>query len=287
MRSFPLVLLGFDLTLAAYEGGTATGPALLFLHGNSMSAATFQRQFAAPELQRFRLVAVELPGHGRSPDAPAWYSLPSTVAVLTAAMKALYCTESLVVAHSYAGHLLAEALPTLPHLRGAMLLSSPLFGNPSQLAAAFHFDETSSLLYASELSSAQAEALARYCLRPNAPVDEIKLLCQAITRTDGRVRVALAASIAAGDYTDEPAQVAATPVPLAFVVGAEETLPVLAYFDTLTVPTRWGRAVHTVPQAGHMPFLENPDAFNALLLDFEAYTAGRTAGVAPNSDSAV
>lgn len=274
MQPTSVFLPDFSLTLAAYEGGTPTGPPLLFVHGNSMAAATFQRQFAAPELQRFRLIAFDLPGHGHSPDAPDTYGVPRTTALLVAAVRALGCEQALVVAHSYGGHLLAEALPQLPRLRGALLLSAPLFGSPEQMAAGFHFDETAALLYAPALTAAQTEALARHCLRPSAPPDEIALVHAAISRADGRMRAALLASIQAGEYADEPAHAAATPVPLAFVLGAEETLPVPAYFATLTVPTRWGPPAHVLPAAGHLPFLEQPATFNALLLEFAAHTAG-------------
>lgn len=274
MQPTPLFLPDFSLTLAAYEGGTPTGPPLLFIHGNSMAASTFQRQFAAPELQHFRLVAFDLPGHGHSPDAPATYGLPRTTALLLAAVRALGCEQALVVAHSYGGHLLAEVLPQLPRLRGALLLGAPLFGTPTQMAAGFCFDDTALLLYAPALTAAQADALARHCLRPTAPPEEVALLRAAIARTDGRMREMLGASAQAGEYADEPAHAAATPVPLAFVLGAEETLPVPAYFATLTVPTRWGPPAHVLPDAGHLPFLEQPAAFNALLLAFAAHAAG-------------
>src|SRR5205085_1574392 len=61
---------GGGVRLAVYEGGTSDGPALLFIHGCSQSHRAWSRQFDAPLLQRFRLAAFDLRGHGGS-DKPA------------------------------------------------------------------------------------------------------------------------------------------------------------------------------------------------------------------------
>jgi hypothetical protein len=50
----------------------------VLIHGNSSSSRAFSRQLDGPMGKRFRLVAVDLPGHGASDDAkdPGAYSLP-------------------------------------------------------------------------------------------------------------------------------------------------------------------------------------------------------------------
>lgn len=139
---------------------------------------------------------------------------------------------------------------------------------PAEMQAAFRLSETGMLFYQADLSAAQTEALARYCLRPNAPADEVALLAADIARTDGRARTDLLASIGAGGLSDEVAHVGQTTVPLAFVVGEFEEAINFAYFDAVAAPSRWGKALHVVPGSGHSPASENPTAFNQLLLDF-------------------
>jgi pimeloyl-ACP methyl ester carboxylesterase len=41
----------------------------VLIHGNSSSSRAFSRQLDGPMGKRFRLVAVDLPGHGASDDA--------------------------------------------------------------------------------------------------------------------------------------------------------------------------------------------------------------------------
>ena len=58
------------LTLAAYEYGNPSGPAILFIHGYAQAALSWDRQTRDPALARdFRMVALDLRGHGMS-DKP-------------------------------------------------------------------------------------------------------------------------------------------------------------------------------------------------------------------------
>ena len=58
------------VTLNAVETGNPSGQAILFVHGLSQSWRSWMRQFADPRLrERFRLVALDLRGHGESQGA--------------------------------------------------------------------------------------------------------------------------------------------------------------------------------------------------------------------------
>jgi pimeloyl-ACP methyl ester carboxylesterase len=54
--------------LAVHESA-GQGPPVVLIHGNSSSSRVFSRQLDGPLGQRFRLIAVDLPGHGASDDA--------------------------------------------------------------------------------------------------------------------------------------------------------------------------------------------------------------------------
>ena len=60
---------GGGILLHAVETGNATGQPILFLHGLSQSSLTWSRQLSSDLAQHYRLVAMDLRGHGSS-DRP-------------------------------------------------------------------------------------------------------------------------------------------------------------------------------------------------------------------------
>ena len=54
------------LPLAAFEGGNTSGPPLVFLHGFGYCHAVFQPQFESDLANDFRLIAMDMRGHGYS-----------------------------------------------------------------------------------------------------------------------------------------------------------------------------------------------------------------------------
>jgi pimeloyl-ACP methyl ester carboxylesterase len=74
----------------AFTQSPGDGHAVIFVHGNSSSARTWQAVMTGPFGQRFRCLALNLPGHGSS--APATirenYSMPGYAAVFVGFAKA-------------------------------------------------------------------------------------------------------------------------------------------------------------------------------------------------------
>ena len=265
-----LFLVEQEVTVATYESGDPNGEPIFFLHGNSLAADIFTKQLLSAELSAFRLVAMDLPGHGRSAGAPGCYSVPAMRKVIRAALQTLRLEQALVVAHSYAGLLFFDLLPQLPGLRGLLAVGAPPVTTGADIQAAFQSNDTVALYYTGSVTTAQANTMARYALGPAAPRVEEELIMADILRTDGRFRTGLGASLGAGELGDGVGHVARTTVPLALVAGTEDRGLHLPYFQTLAAPSRWGAAVHLIPGAGHAPFLECPEPFNRLLLDFAA-----------------
>jgi pimeloyl-ACP methyl ester carboxylesterase len=87
-------------TLAVRDLG-GSGPDVLLLHG--MGGSLEHWSLVVPLLlDRFRLVAMDLPGHGRS-AVPAEYDFDADVAAVAAAHSALGLDRPAVVGHSYGG----------------------------------------------------------------------------------------------------------------------------------------------------------------------------------------
>src|SRR5271165_5784542 len=87
--------------VAVHESG-GRGPAIVILHGNSSSSRAFAKQLDGPLGTRFRLVAIDLPGHGGSDNAgdPALYAIKSQARTLKAAIDALGLADARFVGWS-------------------------------------------------------------------------------------------------------------------------------------------------------------------------------------------
>lgn len=53
----------------AYYESSGSGPAVMLIHGNSASSQTFKAQVMGEFGQKYRVVAMDLPGHGESDQA--------------------------------------------------------------------------------------------------------------------------------------------------------------------------------------------------------------------------
>jgi len=242
------------------------GPAIVLIHGNSASSRAFAKQLDGPLGARFRLVAIDLPGHGLSDDAndPALYALKAQARTLKAAIDSLKLADARFLGWSLGGHLVLELAPDLPKAKGFIIFGTPPLAFPPAMEEAFLPNPDMEIGFVETIDRDQAAAYVAAFFRPGAK-DIPAFFVEDALRTDGRAR---AAGAAPGSYADEVVVVRELKAPLAILHGSEEQLVNAAYFESLEAPTLWRGAVQTVPGAGHAPQWEAPDAFDALVTAF-------------------
>lgn len=252
----------------AYYESDGKGVPILFLHGNSMSSLAFARQFASPLGKKHRLVALDLPGHGRSAPAQnpkATYTVPGYAEIVADFVKTLALDRAVLVGWSLGGHILLEASEQLQNTPGLMLFGTPPVGKP-MAAEAFHPHPAMGLVFTRDLSAAEAEAVATAFINPGSEIPPF--FPEDIQRTDGRAREALGISVWEGRYTDELKVVANLKKPLAMVHGPNDPLINLSYLKGIHLPTLWRDEIQIILEAGHTPQWEQPEQFNRLLMEF-------------------
>lgn len=248
---------------------SGSGPTAILVHGNSASARAFARQFDGPLGSKYRLIAIDLPGHGASENAadPANYSIPGYARVLTDIVAHLGVADAVFVGWSLGGHVVLEAAPELPKALGLMIFGTPPLAFPPAMEQAFLPHPAMAAGFTNDLTVEQAQAYVTAAFKPGF-TDIAPTFLEDVLRTDGRARAQLAASIAPAGYRDEVDLVAHLKIPLAVLHGVEEQLVNGAYFKTLATPTLWRGSVQTVTDAGHTPQWEQPAQFDALLAAF-------------------
>lgn len=246
-----------------------SGPGALLIHGNSCSANSFQKQLDGPLGKKRRLVAIDLPGHGSSDNASdpeAVYSLPGFAGVVVEVAAAFGMDSAALVGWSLGGHVALEAASHLPNLKGIMIFGTPPLAFPPDMAAAFLPDPAMAILFQEEYT--EAEVAARVAGLSAPGVDLPRFFHDDVARSDGKWRPTFAGSIGTVGFADEVEVARDLTIPLAVLQGSEERVINGDYIEALDMPTLWRGQVQYVDGAGHAPFWERADEFDALLDNF-------------------
>lgn len=256
-------------TIAYYETN-GEPPGALLVHGNSSSALIFRNQLESSLGEDFRLVAIDLPGHGHSSWATnpqATYTLPGYASFLVSITERLKLTEAVFVGWDLGGHIILEASPQFPHAAGLMIFGTPPLGKPADLSTALLPHPTRDYCFRTELPETEVRQWLTAHFKPGLP-DVPQRLMADVRRTDRQVRFILGQSIAVGNYQDEIEIVGRLTQPLGVLYGEEDQLINRTYIEDLTMPTLWRGAGQLIPEAGHSPQWEQPTRFNTLLKTF-------------------
>jgi pimeloyl-ACP methyl ester carboxylesterase len=132
-----------NLRIAARAHGPADAPPIVALHGWLDNAASFDR--LAPLLPEFRVIALDLPGHGDSEHLPpgASYLFVDQVALVHAATEALGLRRYRLLGHSLGAAIASVLAGTFPErieklalVEGLGPLADPAEAQPERLAKA-------------------------------------------------------------------------------------------------------------------------------------------------------
>ncbi|MFB9966478.1 alpha/beta fold hydrolase [Sinosporangium siamense] len=253
----------------AFTTSAGSGRPVVFVHGNSSSARVWRPLLTGAFGERFRCLALDLPGHGRSaPTARSnVYSMPGYAEILTGFIDEVSAQEAVIVGWSLGGHIAIEAAPSLPGAAGFVVFGTPPVASAEHLAQAFLPNPAVNIGFTAQVDPEAALSYARSFLAPGSPLQLDELVAD-ILATDGAARAGLAAGIGTGRFSDEVAIVTRLTQPIAVLHGADEQLVNLDYLRGLTMPTLWRDAVQVIPGAGHAPHLETPQQFADILTEF-------------------
>ncbi len=268
------------LDIAFYESGGELGAGVLLLPGNTSSANSYANVFVQPYAESHRLVAIDLPGFGRSSDAIT-YDAALMRETIAEAATALDLDEGVIVGWSLGGDLALQASGQLPDVQGYFLVGTAPLGVAPDLPPPFLLPEES---YAGEavtygfiaaLTKAQIRDFVNAFFRPTFPSSQIaNHFYRDGFRTDPDTRAAVLAAAIGADPTfmDEVVIVRTFDKPIVLAVGDTDAFLNQDYLTALapSVPTLFKSEIHVFQDTGHAVHWERPHRFIQLLKQFIA-----------------
>ncbi len=263
-----------DISVAETSGKKA---AILLVHGNSSCKEVFRNQLNGPLGEEYRLIAMDLPGHGKSADAvnpERTYCWPGYAETAIEVLEGLGIKQAAVYGWSLGGHAAIEMIPRFPGLAGLMISGTPPVSmTPESIQTGFRANPAVALFGKAEWSDEEVNMLAQGLYGPAC--DDI--LRNALKRTDGRSRTLLFASLWAGKASDQKALAETAPMPLAIVDGADDPVVNTGYIAGLKIRNLWEGHYHLLRGLGHVAFLTAPETFNPIFARFARDMALRAA----------
>jgi pimeloyl-ACP methyl ester carboxylesterase len=260
-----------DQRIAFYQS-RGTGQPVFFVHGNSLSALTWQEQFDSELGDKYRLIAPDLPGHGRSEparDPSKIYSLPGFFSFIEELSGQLNAENAVFVGHSLGGHILIEAYDRLQKAAGFVLFGTPPIQAPDHPMERSHYPNPAyAYAFKGELSEEERNTLLGMYVKEGAVVPGV--IRESFMACDPDMREYLGVNTALDKVADEAGIVARMTHPLAIFHPEGDRFIRGTYFDELEIPTLWRGNTQFIPDSGHCPQLEQPAAFNKLLEAFMA-----------------
>lgn len=251
-----------------YKGNVRQG-AVIFLHGSSLNALAFREQFR--QIHAFPMLAIDLPGHGRSApaeDPEAVYNIPAYARLLVRIIGELELEDVLLAGHGIGANIAIEAAEQLPGLRGLFLFSMNPFSIPPQLDSMCRPNPFLGYLVAGRMQPVEARLLAAEMLQNSDTLTG--LLASWILETDTAARMSFAASLGLDKFGDELTILRKFTKPLAILQGTKDRIINPGYLDRLNSVSLWKNGIIKL-DAGHVPQMEIPQPFNALVEDFYRY----------------
>lgn len=254
--------------ISYFDENSENSNVLLFIHGNSLDKSTFENQLNNKEFKDYRLVALDLIGHGHSDKSTKpekEYNVPYFAELIYSFIKNLNLTNISLVGHSLGGHIAIEILNKYPKLIAKMVIvGCPPLGIPADVSLAFCPNPSLRLIFQKELNTEEVEELAiAFGLKENE-----EYFINTITKTTPSFRSCIGESIIKHNFADEIKAIESTSIPFAIFVGSEDQVCNKKYFDKYDFKNQWRKKLQIIKGATHNPFVDNSLEFNSILIDF-------------------
>ncbi|WP_340610365.1 alpha/beta fold hydrolase [Xenorhabdus bharatensis] len=245
------------------------GLPVLFIHGNSSSKEIFRHQVEYFK-KDYRVLALDLPGHGASSNASEprkAYSMPAYARTVIEVLEKIGINRVVIFGWSLGGHIGLEMLALFPKMIGLMICGTPpVAAGKDNVTLGFHQSEHMGLAGKADFTEEDVRNYAYETVGVNAPHDQF--IFDVVARTDGLSRQYMFEAFTSPQATDQKLLAETSKIPLAIINGSGDPFINAQYIEGLNYQNLWQDKVISLAGMDHAPFWEAPTRFNPILADF-------------------
>lgn len=250
------------------------GPAVVFAHGGGGDLSQWRHQLPA-FAERYRAIAFDARGHGQSETAGD-YAMGAFVDDLAALLDHLGVRQATLVGATLGGVAVLEFALARPEVARAAVVVSTAPDTTDEMRA--RFEASAGVVEGGDLAGF-AEGYVSFIFTERyveSHAEEVADFRRRLERVDpagyaGAIR-------ALGNREDLSPRLGALGIPVLVVTGELDPIPTSAPGAELLVRSMPRARAVVVPQAAHLPQVEQPELFNRMVFDF---LAGADRGASP------
>ncbi|MEM1039303.1 MAG: alpha/beta hydrolase [Pseudomonadota bacterium] len=253
------------------------GTPILFLHGNGFSKEVFSAQFDSDTLADHRLLAVDLPGHGRSKDAEdpkTTYSFAGFAREIEAFVADMGLERCILAGWSLGGQIALEMLDATPAVAGVMAFgAAPAPNGPLGILQSMHLSKILLLAGKGVFTREDAEYFEKACFGDRTTYQFVSTLL----RTDPRMRPNLSKSLLYASGVSQKKRLEQSQTPVCLLHGRNEPLIRTSFMQQISAYALYAGQTIVMDDAGHAPFVQAQGEFDAALKTFANAVETKTA----------
>lgn len=249
----------------AYQD-TCDKPALLLIHGFPLSSQMWTPQLEDLE-QYVRVIAPDLRGHGQSDSVPGPYTIGQLADDCADLLDHLnVMTPFVVCGLSMGGYIALEFYRRYPELVAGLILASTRAGADSEEGKAGR-DKAAELAKNEGATAVSSGMLPKMLAPKNYESDEELVEYVKEVMSTASLNGVVGALAAMRDRIDSTSTLGDIEAPVLIIHGAEDKLIPVSEAELMYKAIPDAQLV-VIPDAGHLPNLEQPDIFNDAVIDF-------------------
>jgi len=241
---------------------------IFFIHGNSGSAKTWMNQLQDERLNKYRLIAVDLPAHGESSaDDSLRYGVMDFAALMVKLVNQLSgANPYMLVGFSLGANIVGEMLAFPIKPSGLVFLGPSLIGDDSNLGNIFLPGLDMRMMFSEEAADEELHELYDNALHIKNP-EALNSLVYDYKNVKPRFRPAVLAKAVEGNISNEFELLRQCNLPALIVFGKNEKMVNPFYLDDAFIP-KWRNTIHKVDNAGHYVYIDQPQKINELIVEY-------------------